>query len=61
MVKTGGAGPDHFQMEGYGSRRFPWLAYFNRDDPTDYNYAEDAFYGADPVYELDYSLVYYSL
>lgn len=48
---NGGLGADKFQMEGYGSRTNPYTYYFNRDDPSDFNAAEDSFYGADqPVY-----------
>jgi Ca2+-binding RTX toxin-like protein len=46
----GGPGRDKFQMEGYGSRQLGSM-YFNRDDPADYNAAEDSFFGGDqPLY-----------
>jgi Ca2+-binding RTX toxin-like protein len=44
----GGAGHDQFQMEGYGTRGSPFY-YFNRDDPVDFNPAEDSFFGEDEL------------
>jgi Ca2+-binding RTX toxin-like protein len=44
---NGGAGRDQFQMEGYGNPGSPYAYYVNRDNPADYNSADDTFYGAD--------------
>lgn len=49
----GGAGKDKFQMEGYGKPNTTTAAiYFNRDDPADFNAAEDSFYGADSLAKI---------
>lgn len=55
----GGPGRDRFQVEGgYGGGWFPWQVYSNLDNPTDFNSAEDTFYGADLSYQEP---IFYSL
>ncbi|MGH7199271.1 MAG: calcium-binding protein [Planctomycetaceae bacterium] len=58
---NGGLGSDKFQMEGYGNPNSLFTYYYNLDHPTDYNPAEDSFFGEDqPVVGTGFGGTIYS-